>query len=171
MKRYATIAMVTALVLLLLPAAVSAEPGQGRRMGRGSGMGLRGVELTAEQRQKLDEIRVNLAKEIEPLRAEVKVKQVELEALWRAEKPDAKKVIAKVREISGVREKLAVVRANFRLAMHNLLTPEQRAKLAARGEGHGPKPGRRGEGPRMRGKDGCRGECDDCHGHGPADKK
>ncbi|HDR00335.1 MAG TPA: periplasmic heavy metal sensor [candidate division WOR-3 bacterium] len=172
-RRHTTVVLAAMLVLVLMPATLSAEPAEtGWRMGHGRGMILRGLDLTAEQRQKLDELHLNHVKESEPTRADVRVKQAELELLWWAEKPNAKQIIAKVREISGLREKLAVAQANFRLTMHNLLTPEQREKLRSLPDRPGRERGR-GMGQMRHGRDkaNSRGDCENCTGHDQPDEK
>jgi Spy/CpxP family protein refolding chaperone len=185
-----TTVLAAALVLAALPVVTLAQPAapahdcggcgkSGSEMGKGPGRGLSGLALTAEQSQKLEGLRVEQVKATAGPRAEIEAKQVELAALWRAEKLDSKKIIATVRAIAGLREKLAVARANHRLAVDGLLTPEQRVQFRA-GAGEG---GRRGKGMMrgkgtgrgmMRGKGepgGCRGECGDCQQHTPAPGK
>ncbi|MFO7674757.1 MAG: Spy/CpxP family protein refolding chaperone [bacterium] len=177
MTRRMTMVLVAALVLAALPAVTLAQPAAsgddcgghgkaGMKMGRGAGMGLAGLKLTEEQVKKFDGLRDEHVKATVGMRADIEVKQVELAALWRAEKLDAKKIVAKVKEVSGLREKLAVARASQRLTLYDLLTPEQREQFRA-GFGEG---GRRGRGM-MRGKGagremmhgaGRRGGCDDC---------
>lgn len=180
--------LLVALLLVALPAVtVAAEAGhdcdgcgkagmrsgEGMRMGRRAGLGLRGVELTEAQRQKLDELRAEQVKALATVRADLEVKATEMVALWRAEKLEARKLVAKVREISGLREKLEVARVNLRVAMLELLTPEQREQLRAagregerRGKGMGGE-GRKGRGMRGQGRQGdCQGDCENCSGHG-----
>jgi len=95
-------------------------------------------ELTAEQQQKMDALRTAHLKEMLPLRTELEVKQIELDALWRADEPEAKKIVAKVKEIGDLRQKMEIARINHQFEARKVLTPEQRKLM-----------GRMGMGPRM----------------------
>ncbi len=130
-------------------------------------------EMTAEQLDKMDGLRVSHLKETAPLQTELDIKQMELAALWRAEKLDAKKIVAKVKEIGELRLKLQLAEVNHQLDIYNLLTPEQRK--AWRPPMVGGRGMMRGMGRRMKGRamigedvDGLMGACGpaDCHGCG-----
>jgi len=84
--------------------------------------------LTDQQQEKMDQLRLNHLKEVMPLETDLEIKGMELEALWRADSPDGKKIVAKVKEIAAVRTQLEVSRVSQRLATWNVLTPEQRAQ-------------------------------------------
>jgi len=94
-------------------------------------------QMTAEQLEKMDALRTAHVKEMVPLRADLKVKEIELDALWRADEPDAKKIIAKVKEIGDLREKMEVAGINHRFEMRKLMTPEQRKAMKGMGMGRG----------------------------------
>lgn len=83
-------------------------------------------ELSEEQLQKMDNLRIAHLKEVLPLETDLEIKQMELGALWRAEKLDAAKVVAKVKEINELRNRLELARVNHVIARYNVLTPEQR---------------------------------------------
>ncbi len=83
-------------------------------------------EMTAEQLDKMDGLRMSNIKETAPIRADLRIKEMELAALWRADKLDAKKIVAKVKEIGDLRAKLELAQVNHQLDIYNLLTPEQR---------------------------------------------
>ncbi|MBM3322347.1 periplasmic heavy metal sensor [candidate division WOR-3 bacterium] len=130
-------------------------------------------EMTAEQLDKMDGLRMSHLKETAPLRTDLDIKKMELAALWRAEKLDAKKVVAKVKEIGDLRLKLQLAEVNHQLGIYDLLTPEQRK--AWRPPMMGGRGMKRGMGRRMmRGAmihedmDGPMGACGpaDCHGCG-----
>jgi Spy/CpxP family protein refolding chaperone len=93
---------------------------------KGKGGGMMGLDLTEEQHKKIDDLRMKHIKEVMPLKTDLRIKQMELGALWRADELDAKKIIAKVKEISGLREKLQVAGVEQKLNMYKVLTPEQR---------------------------------------------
>jgi Spy/CpxP family protein refolding chaperone len=113
-------------------------PGGMQSMMHGAAM----PEMTPEQLEKMDALRTAHVKEMAPLRADLEVKEIELAALWRADEPDAKKIIAKVKEIGDIREKIEVARINHQFDMRRLLTPEQRKAMKKMGMG----PGMMGEG-------------------------
>lgn len=50
-------------------------------------------------------------------------REIELAALWREEHPDARKITAKVSEISALKARLELADANHKLAIHGILTP------------------------------------------------
>ena len=94
-------------------------------------------DMTPEQLEKIDALRAAHLKEMSPLRTDLQLKEIELEALWRADEPDAKKIIAKVKEIGGVREKMEIARINHQFDMRKLMTPEQRKAMKKMGMGRG----------------------------------
>jgi Spy/CpxP family protein refolding chaperone len=114
--------------------------------------------LTTEQWQKTDELRVKHLREVLPLQTDLRVKEIELDALWRAEELDGNKLLGKVKEINDVRNKLELARVNHQLAMYRLLTPEQRKQARCMfgrcPQGMG---GRMGQGMGMRGMGRMRG--------------
>jgi len=90
-------------------------------------------DMTPEQLEKMDVLRTALVKAILPMRTDLQVKRIELDALWRADEPDAKKIIAKVKEIGGLRQKMEIARINHRFSMRKLMTPEQRKAMKSMG--------------------------------------
>jgi Spy/CpxP family protein refolding chaperone len=107
-------------------------------------------DMTPDQLDKMDALRTAHLKEMMPLRTDLQVKQIELEALWRADEPDAKKIIAKVKEIGDIREKMEVARINHMFDCRKLMTPEQLKAMKKMGMGRGMMG--RGMGRGMRGK-------------------
>lgn len=94
--------------------------------------------LTDEQKEKLEQLQMALVKQTAPLEADVRVRELELASLWRAEKLDAKAIVAKVKEIAEVKTKLEIARVTNRIDSYNLLTPEQQKqvrKMLLRGAG------------------------------------
>jgi Spy/CpxP family protein refolding chaperone len=104
-------------------------------------------DMTPEQLDKVDALRTAHLKEMLPLHTDLQVKEIELDALWRADEPDAKKIIAKVKEIGGIREKMEIARINHQFDMRKLMTPEQRKAMKKMGM----RPGMKGMGRGMRG--------------------
>jgi Spy/CpxP family protein refolding chaperone len=165
-----------ALTILALAAGLAlAQPGPGTattappaktQAGMKCGMpGMQGMmqgpaipDMTPEQQEKIDALRVAQVKQMAPMRADLRVKEIELDALWRAEEPDAKKIIAKVKEIGDIKEKIEVARINHQFEVRKLLTPEQRKAMRSMGM----RPGMMGRGMRrgMRGM--MRGQMGGC---------
>jgi len=86
-------------------------------------------DMTPEQLEKIDVLRAAHMKTVMPIRTDIQVAEIELDALWRAEKLDAKKIVAKVNEIGGLRQKLELAMVNHRIDMYNLMTPDQRKAM------------------------------------------
>jgi Spy/CpxP family protein refolding chaperone len=139
-------------------------------------------DMTPEQLDKIDALRTAQLKVMLPLRTDLQVKQIELQALWRADEPDAKKIVAKVKEIGDIREKMEIARINHLFDMRKLMTPEQLKAMKKMGMGRGMMGRGMGRGMRgqmggmmggdkfdepqgpMMGQDGQQG-CPDCNMH------
>jgi len=113
-------------------------------------------DMTPEQLEKVDALRTAHLKEMLPLRTDLQVKEIELDALWRADEPDVKKIVAKVKEIGDLRQKMEVARINHQFDIRKLMTPEQRKAMKKQGPGMMG----RGMGRGMRGM--MRGQMDCC---------
>jgi len=114
------------------------------------GMAAMMPDLTPDQLDKMDALRTAQLKVMLPLRTDLQVKEIELAALWRADQPDANKIIAKVKEIGDVREKMEVARINHMFDCRKLMTPEQLKAMKKMGMGRGMMG--RGKGRGMRGQ-------------------
>ncbi len=101
-------------------------------------------QLTDAQREQIRNLRIKHLKEILPLQTELRIKELELQILWEADKLDSKAIIAKFKEISELRNKLELARVNHRLEIAQILTPQQRKHMhPMSGIGMGPGMGRR----------------------------
>ena len=129
--------LIVAVVLVLAAGFALAQPGTQTppmKMPMGGMMsGMQDMpkmpEMTNEQLDRMDAQRIAHLRAVGPIRTDRAVKQFELAALWRAENLDAKKIIAKVTEISALKAKLDAAMANNMIAMHSILTPEQRKSM------------------------------------------
>lgn len=90
--------------------------------------------LTDAQEEQIQNLRLKHLKEMLPIETEIRIKEIELDALWQGEKFDVKQIIAKVKEIGELRNKLELARVNQRIEIYKILTPEQR-KILRRGFG------------------------------------
>ncbi len=152
-------------IALLATSGLAMAQGWGRGAGMGygpcmqgygqtaPGAGAPGLNLTAEQNQKITALQENSFKETVPLRNELTAKQLELRSLWAQTDPDQEKILAKQKEINALRAQLQEKGTKNRLEMRKVLTPEQQAQFGAYagspGYGSGPGWGKRGGcGPR-----------------------
>ncbi|MBW2702488.1 MAG: Spy/CpxP family protein refolding chaperone [Deltaproteobacteria bacterium] len=120
--------------------------GQGRAgYGMGNGYGLIGLNLTAEQQQRVSVIRADSVKAAADANAKLNVKRAELQVLWSAKEPNAKAIKAKHAEMDILRVRLRQIRVDRQLAVQAILTPEQRAVFQGcpgPGNGYGRRGGR-----------------------------
>jgi len=147
------------IVAVIALAAVVASPAMAYRgMGGGYGYGPgnvadvaagRGLDLTAEQTEKINAMRAAHLKDIQPLQDQMLSKSRELRSLWLAATPDKEKILALQQETRSLRDQLTDKRTAYRLEVRQILTPEQQAKVQAYGTGRGM--ARMGGGPGMRG--------------------
>ena len=128
------------LVLMNLTASAQVGPGQQRffrdqgdaplgRIDQRREMRTR-LGLTNEQMKKLRDLRLSSAKTAIPPRATLQIKRLELQQLMLSDKPDRVAIDRKVKEISDARAALMMIHIDRQLAVREILTPEQREKLA-----------------------------------------
>lgn len=158
MKKLSLITAVVAVGLLLSSTVFAFGPGigygGGPRDGRGPGYskqaGLWNVNLTDEQKTKIEALQVAHQKEVRPIREKMFDKSVELRRAWLQANPDKDKIVALQKEVRQLRDQLEDKAIEHKLAVRKLLTPEQQEKLAnsgwGRGHGFGPRGGMRGPG-------------------------
>ena len=129
--------------------------GKGPGMGYGPHSGGSGpwgaLNLSPEQSQKIQAMRESFFKETIPIRNELMSKKLEMRSLWLQTNPDEEKILAKQREINGLRAQLQEKSTRNHLEMRKILTPEQQAQLEnwrgrkwgghGRGREFGPGPG------------------------------
>jgi len=106
-------------------------PGTERMAGRKAAL-WSDLNLTEEQSEEISALRASLQEGMAPLRMEMVRKRLEMKLLWMAEDPDSVKIKAKQKEIQDLRGKLGEKMIDFRLAVRNILTPEQRSQLLAK---------------------------------------
>lgn len=124
-KMKLSVAVLLALGLILTLGFTSwAEPG-GMMRQRGH-WGHRGhcqkfANLTPEQAGKLFDLRQKFLDDTASLCKEKLVKKAELRTLWRAENPDEKQILAKLKEINAIKAKLQEKVVPFRLQVKKIL--------------------------------------------------
>ena len=161
MKKLTLVLTVVGLGLLLSTSAFAfggprgdGGPGYGPGGGMGSGYygkaGFDRLNLSDEQKTKIETLITASVKENRPIREKMFDKSVELRRLWLTENPDKDKIIAVQKEVRTLRDKLEDKSTALRFEIRKVLTPEQQEKLASfgwgRGMGFGPRGGMRGQG-------------------------
>ena len=106
---------------------------QDRGFGRGDGPNIlaqaEALELTSEQIKKIKVMHLDMAKETVRLRSDLELKQLEMRELMSVDEPDLRLIEAKIDEMALLRTELQKKHIEHQLAVRNILTPEQRAKL------------------------------------------
>lgn len=159
--RKITLALTAVAVGLLLTSQAFAwgpGPGKGRGYGSCQGAGLERLNLTDDQKAKIEALQDANDKATKPLREKIFDKSVELRKLWLQANPDKGKITAAQNELRTLRNEMEDKITALRLEIRKVLTPEQNEKLANSGWGRGP-----GFGPRG----GMRGHGERGPGHGP----
>jgi Spy/CpxP family protein refolding chaperone len=169
MKKAMMMVMALLVTALLAATALAFGPGRGPGYGpsgRGDFGGFGELNLTADQKIKISELRDAHFKGVLPLRDQMITKRDELRKLWLEPNPDQGKITAAQKEMRSVRDQMQDKITAFRLETLKVLTPEQREKAKsfaagyAAGRGYGPGrgfDGSRGFGPGACGGGGCQG--------------
>jgi Spy/CpxP family protein refolding chaperone len=160
MKKLTFVLVAVALGVLLTVPAFAFGPGEGRGPGdcQGNGPGgdrdyhrdkiFKKLNLTDEQKTKIEALQTAQQKELRPLREKMFDKSVELRREWLKANPDKDKITAAQKELRALRDKLEDKSTALRFEIRKVLTPEQNEKLAdsrwGRGPGFGPRGGMRG---------------------------
>ncbi|MCL2669268.1 MAG: Spy/CpxP family protein refolding chaperone [Syntrophaceae bacterium] len=132
MKKITIVMMGLFLAVTLATSVFAAGPGRGpgyRPYGKGNLAGPQGLNLTAEQKIRLNEIQAAQFKEVLPLQEQMLAKRDALRKLWLEPNPDKDKITAAQGEVNAVRDQIQEKRTVFHLAAFNVLTAEQQAKV------------------------------------------
>ena len=129
MKR---LALIVAVVIPII-AVVWALPSDAHRGKRGWKKArkapMEALELSTEQRTKLESLNLERSKKMAQLRADLKVARLDLRAAMRQDNPDPAEVKTRVAAVNKARSLILESKVNHRLKVNNVLTPEQRNKL------------------------------------------
>ncbi len=121
-----------ASILLLLSASVIMAQSRQKMMHHGDGpMGMRMAEqlnLTDTQKEQIQQTMLDTRKKRIDLEAKEKVGRIELHELIATEAPDQAKINAKITDLAKLHELQMRARVESMLAIHKILTPEQRKK-------------------------------------------
>ena len=127
-----TLLILVAASLLAANCAYAQCPMSGKAGCPGEVKGNAGMAMpkfTAEQEKQMLDLKVTLIKGAEPLKTDMKLKGMELMALWKEDNPDVKKILAKVKEVGEIKLKLQEKMITHKLAMFKILTPEQKTMM------------------------------------------
>lgn len=148
--RIALMAVLAGLLLTSQALAWGPGPGKGRACGPDWQAGLERLNLTDDQKAKIEGLQTATDKATRPIREKIFDKSVELRRLWLAATPDKDKITAAQKELRVLRDNMEDKITTLRLEIRKVLTPEQNEKLANmrwhRGPGFGPRGGMRGAG-------------------------
>jgi Spy/CpxP family protein refolding chaperone len=137
-----------------------ADAMRGGGKGHGSGScygndlsGVKGLNLTAEQKTKIEDMRTAHMKDVKPIQDKMHSKAGDLRLLWLEKSPDEAKIRATEKEIRALRDQMQDKGSDYRWAVYKVLTPEQQELLKqskATGRCFGPGQGAgKGMGPGM----------------------
>jgi len=148
-------------VLLLGGTVLYAQPPQGKPVpGKGMmpavaqrrAMMQEMLNITDEQKDQMKQLRLDMTREMLPLRNEMGVLRAEYRKLMGAEKPDEKSINANIDKQTALMNKMKKVRSKYALKMRSILTEEQwlmiqsRKGMSGRGGMKGHRPGFSGHG-------------------------
>ncbi|MFH1007876.1 MAG: Spy/CpxP family protein refolding chaperone [Candidatus Latescibacterota bacterium] len=155
--------IMAAFFIMGIAAAAFAQPMEGCGMmppgvGQDGGKGWTDITppLTPEQTEKIGPMRTEHQKKVIDLRADLQKKQLDFRTLMMAAKPNIKEIHAVIDQMGALKIQLRKQQVSHRLAVRELLTPEQRASMKDREPGWG---GRHGK--HLQGKKPCQTPCED----------
>jgi len=87
------------------------------------------LNLTEEQQETIDKLRFKHQEAMIDLRSDIERKKLEMNELKRSGNYSREDFIAKVKAISDAKEKIALMRANHRMDIYELLTDDQKKEF------------------------------------------
>lgn len=123
------------LVILLIGLLVSAQfifgQNEGPRFNRSDRHQfiINKLNLTDEQQEAIGNLRIEHQKSMIDLRSEVEKKKLDLEELKSSGKYSREEYVAKVKALSDAKAQIALMRANHRMDVYDLLTNEQKSEF------------------------------------------
>ena len=163
MKKLTLIVATVTVGVLMASQAFAWGPGfwKGRGWNYSRGSVWSELNLTAEQKAKIEALQDEHYKATRPLREKIYDKSTEIRRLWLEANPDKNKITAAQKELRTYRNEMEDKATALKLEIRAVLTAEQNEKLADLrwgGYGFGPRHGIRGRGGYSPGYwPGCRG--------------
>jgi protein CpxP len=128
MKRLDLIVAIV-IPIVVIAWALPSNAHRGKRGWKARKSPMAALELSAEQRTKLESFKLERAKQMAQLRADLKVARLDLQAAMRQDEPNPAEVKTRVAAVNNARSLILESRVNHRLKVNSVLTPEQRNKL------------------------------------------
>ena len=116
------------LVLYLSPMVMAQCKGHGEKHGAQKCEG-HNLNLTEEQKSKIEELRLAHHKKILPLKTDLNNKKTELKLLMAIDNPDMKKIESVIEEMGKIKVQIHKSCIQHKLEVRKLLTPEQQKKF------------------------------------------
>jgi Spy/CpxP family protein refolding chaperone len=117
--------------------------GQGMRRGR-MGAAMRMLDLTPEQKKRMADIRDRQERSAIRAQADMRIAQLDLRKLMRADTPDRRAIESQIDKLGGMRTAMQKSRMGMMFDMRSVLTQEQRDKLKDWRQNGGPRGEERG---------------------------
>jgi len=132
MKRIWLAGGVLSLVVAVSPVLAGPKGEHAGKMGHGAMAEKMADELnlSTEQRAKMKDLHAAQQQEMAPIHEEMKKKHAEMEQLFAAATLDEAAIMAKAGELAAVQAQMHTSMIKMRIAMHQIMTPEQRVKAA-----------------------------------------
>lgn len=118
------IGLLTFTFIFLIVTDVNAQ--KRREMRENQGRMHEQLNLTDQQKIKLDELRIKHQEQMIDFRAELDKARLEMQKLRKSDKLNRSDVINQTKKMSSIRNKIAEARANHMMDMYEMLTDEQR---------------------------------------------
>lgn len=103
---------------------------EGAHMHSGMEHGLKNLDLTPEQTEKIDAIKMETEKRIIPVKSDIELKRLDLDKEMKLETPSRDKVMRLIKEIHDLELKIKQARVDQHLKVNSVLTSEQRVKFS-----------------------------------------
>jgi len=130
--RYNIAAITIMMFVILFTTDAISQP---HRFGRG-GCRFDGLNLTEDQQKKIDDLRESHQNEMGKLHDELDKLMIEKRSMMRGDNLDKRMYIDSEKRMSELREKIALNRAEFKMAVYDILTPEQKENFRKSGFGN-----------------------------------
>jgi Spy/CpxP family protein refolding chaperone len=107
---------------------------EGQHSHGGAGDG-KDYDLSADQRAKLNDLRLKFKEETAELKGKILTKKLQTEALWMNPKSDPKAILERENELAELQKQMHEKRAQLKVEARKVYTPEQLAHFGMRGFG------------------------------------
>ena len=104
---------------------IKPQPGFGMGMMRGEGRGLAALKLTDDQKTKIEDLKLNLQKEIIKLNSEIQLNKVELEKIYKEKEFNTTKLLSLSEAIDKTQSQIKKLRLENWIKVYNLLDKDQ----------------------------------------------